>query len=583
VKSAHVLAVISVVASAGCLWLFPIQKEEATGSSGPDGSIDLAGADGSSGGTESGAQNGAGQCTRNSDCGQDFTLCRARTCLALRSEECLLVRGNWNDPNAFIFGAYATEPMAAPETSQAIYNYELALNEFNAVGGLPDGNGNNHPLAAVICNNDPKQAALVPDFYGKSLRHLVDDLGVSAIVADLAPDELKTAFHTTVSESKSVFFLNPGAANNDLLSLMDNGLVWSMLGPPKDLADGYAALVRRIEKYIRSTSDAGTTPLRVAVVLKDDPNEVDHELLTELYDAVEPNLFFNAAPAMNQLGGNYREFHINAGDAGATSDAGTPTPSDVADAVNDYAPHIVISMTGTDFTSIPSLSRPEGVAHRMLTFVKGGGPDRLPWVQHEYPFFIFSPINAAATSDFSALLLSSTALDYPVIYQRFLGINVAGADDRDVLGEYQERLRNYQKLAADGFENYYDAIYYLAYAVYRAGVVSIDGSNISAGMSSLSSGVPLKVGPMEVTIDGGVNQLIEQVFHELKASGSVQLIGASGSQFDVPHGVRIDKAGLYCFEYNNGSTPISHQPAEIFDAILQKWTVLALAQCTPGL
>jgi hypothetical protein len=493
----------------------------------------------------------------------------------LRTDECILVRGKWDDPNAFIFGAYATEPMTAPEASQAIYNYELALNEFNAVGGLPDGlgMGTKHPLVAVICNNDPKQAALVTDFYGKSLHHLVDDLGVSAIVADLSPDQLKTAFQTTVNEGKSVFFLNPGAANNDLLNLADNGLVWSMLGPPKDLADGYVDLVHRIEKYIRARSDAGTTPLRVAVVRSDDASEVDHQLLTELYGAVLPKLSFNADSAINQSGGNYREFPIN-------TDAGTPTPSDVADAINDYAPHIVISMTGTDFTSIQSPSKPEGVAHRMVTFVKGGA-DRMPWVQHEYPFFVFSPINAAATSDFSALLLSSTALDYRVIYQRFLGINVAGAEDRDVLAEYQKRLRFYQPLATDGFENYYDAIYYLAYAAYAAGVVSIDGSRISAGMSSLNSGVPLKVGPMEVTIDGGMNQLIAQVFNELKTHGSVQLIGASGSGFDVTHGVRIDKAGLYCFQYNTGSTPISHQPAEIFDAFLQKWTVLA--SCAPGL
>jgi hypothetical protein len=291
---------------------------------------------------------------------------------------------------------------------------------------------------------------------------------------------------------------------------------------------------------------------------------------------VEPNLSFNADSAEDQKGGNYREFPIH------TADAGTPTPSDVADAINDYAPHIVISMTGTDVTSVPSLSKPEGVAHRMLTFVKGGSSDRVPWVQHEYPFFIFSPINAAATSDFNALLRSSTALSYQVIYQRFLGIYVAGADDRDVLAQYLERLRTSQPLAADGFENYYDAIYYLAYAIYRAGVVSIDGHNISAGMSSLGNGVPLKVGSME-TIDGGTIQLIDQVFQELKAHGSVQLIGASGSQFDVSHGVRIDKAGLYCFQYNTGSTPISHQPAEIFDAVAQKWTVIAQAQCTPGL
>jgi hypothetical protein len=566
-KRARVLAGAAAMACAGCMWLFPIQNDVSP--SGLDGSIDSAGATGSSGGTGTGAQN-VGQndstaCVKNSDCGQDQTVCRAGACVPLQTDECIVVRGQWDDPNALIFGAYATEPMGAPETSQAIYNYELALNEFNAVGGLPDGQGTMHPLAAVICNNDPKQA-LHPDFRSKSLHHLVDDLGVSAIVADLAPPELETAYQATQSENKNVFLLNPGAANEDLVAYKDNGLIWSMLGPPKDLADGYADLVRRIEKYVRTVGDAGTAPIRVALVSKDDPNEVDHQLLMELYAAVLPKLFFNAASAMSQMGGNYREFVIEPADGG--------TPTTVADAVTGFAPHIVISMTGTDFTSIQSASRPEGVAHRMLTFVNAGAG--LPWVQHEYPFFIFSPINAAATSDFDQLL---TGTRYPVIYQRFLGINIAGADDRQVYNEYLKRLRFYQPAAVDGFENYYDAIYYLAYAIYKAGVAPIDGKQISAGMASLNSGAPMDVGPTQTTSEGGVSPLIEQVFRELKMNGSVQLIGADGSQFDVSHGVRIDKAGLYCFEDINGA-PIPHQPAEIFDGV-QTWTVFF--QCAVGL
>jgi hypothetical protein len=218
----------------------------------------------------------------------------------------------------------------------------------------------------------------------------------------------------------------------------------------------------------------------------------------------------------------------------------------------------------------------------MLTFVKGGGADSLPWIQHEYPFFIFSPINAAATSDFTALLTSSTALDYRVVYQRFLGITIAGADDRDLYGEYQKRLKSFQKAAVvSGFENYYDAIYYLAYAVYIAGVEQPDGPKISAGMSALSNGAPQKVGPFEKTADGGVIPLIEGVFQTLKMNGSALLKGAGGSRFDVQHGARTDKAGLYCFEYNNMSIPTAHQPAEIFDPDQQKWTVIA--QCAAGL
>lgn len=575
-KRARLLAAVSSVTAIGCLWLFPIQKEDAKVTSTGTGMGADSGVIQGGGGAGTLMEGDAGECTVNSDCGPDYTVCRAHTCLALPTSECIIVHGQWDDPNAFIFGAYATEPAGVPETSQAIYNYRLAIDELNAAGGLPDSQGLLHPLAAVICNNDPARALVDPDFYQRSLHHLVDDLGVAAIVADLPANELKKAFQTTQDEGKDIFFLSPGAANQDLFDLPDKGLVWNMLGPPKDLADGYADLVRRMERFVAAGGDAGATQLRVAVVINDDPNEVDHELFTELYDAVKPKLFFNGATAKSQKDGNYREFHI-----GNTGDAGSPVA--VGDAINDFAPHVVMSMTGTlmtatDFT--PTGQGKEGVAQRIISFVKGGDVDRQPWIDHQYPFFIFSPINAAATTNFVSLLQSSVGSDYRILYQRFLGINIAGADDREVYAEYQTRLRASQKMAIDGFENYYDAIYYLAYAAYQAGVGQLDGRKISSGMTSLNSGAPQTVGPTELGPDGGVN-LIEAVFHELKTNGSVLLVGAGGSQFDVQHGVRIDKAGLYCFEYVNG-VAVSHQPAEIFDPQKQAWTVIA-AHCAAGL
>jgi len=489
--------------------------------------------------------------------------------LQTKTDECILVKGNWSDPNAFIFGAYATEPPLTPGTSNPIYNYELALNEINAAGGLRERQGETrHPLAAVICNNDPKVAARDPNFYTRSLNHLVDDLGVSAIVADLAPDQLIKAFRSTRDKGKKVFFLSPGAANNALVDFKeDEGLVWNMIGPPGDLVDGYVDLVHRVEAYVRSNGDAGSTPMRVATVVKDDPGEVDHELLTELYAAVLPRLTFNSDSAQNQNDGNYRVFHI-----GATGDAGTP--AQVGDAINSFAPHLVISMTGTDFTTnnLHGATTPPGVAQRIIYFA-AGGPGRELWATHTYPFFILSPINVAATNDLSSILQSPIAIQDRIIYQRLLGINVAGADDRDVYNEYRKRLALFNMAAADGYENYYDSIYYLAYAVYAAGVESADANKIRGGMTQLSAGPEVRVGSIEMLDDGGTLNLIENAFAEIKQNTSVLLIGTAGSEFDNTSGVRIDKAGLFCYRYNNGSTPISFSPAEIFDPKKQKWTI----------
>jgi hypothetical protein len=583
VKIVRALVAGLAVSAAGCLWLFPIEKQEsnASATTGASGSGGVAGGSGSAGAAGSSvAAIDAGECTVNSDCGQDYTVCRAstHTCVDLQDQEaCILVKGNWNDPNAFIFGAFATEPPGAPEKSNAIYNYELALNEINAAGGLPESQGDKrHPLAAVICNNDPKVAATDPNFYTKSLNHLVDDLGVLAIVADLAPDQLIEAFQSTKKKGKKVFFLSPGAANNALVNFKeDEGLVWNMIGPPADLVDGYVDLVRRIETYVTSSSDAGSTSMRVATVLKDDPSETDHELLAELYGAVLPRLAFNSKSAQDQLGGNYREFRI-----GSTADAGTPTQ--VGDAINSFAPHLVISMTGTDFTTnnLHGTNLPPGVAQRIIYFATGG-PGRDLWANHNYPFFILSPINVAATSDLTSILQSSVALQDKVIYQRLLGINVAGADDRDVYNEYRKRLGAFNKDAGDGFENYYDSIYYLAYAVYAAGVESVDAPHINAGMSQLSSGPEAKVGSIEMLDDGGTVNLIENAFALIKQNSSVQLFGAGGSEFENSSGVRIDKAGLFCYRYNNDSVPIYFAPAEIFDPKKQKWT--SFNSCAAGL
>lgn len=551
-KVTRLLACLWAAAATGCLWLFPIQKKGADSTAESDAGVT------SVTGVDASADGGEPRCISNADCA-DNAICQAATgkCLQLPTEDCLVVGGKWDDPNAFIFGAYATEPVGAAAKSPAIYNYELALDELNANGGLPDVKGVRHPLAAIICNNDPSVAASDPGFYHRTLIHLVDEIGVKAIVADLAPDALIDAFHQTQKEGKKVFFLSPGAANNELVTLNDQGLVWTMLGPPKDLAPGYADLLRRIETLIHKSIEPAAT-LRVATVLNDDATEADHELLTELYQAILPKLSFNGASATSQLDQNYRELHLGAGDAG--------TASAIGDAIVAFAPHVVISMTGTPFTS-----QKDGVMLEAITKV-GGGPGRGLWTDHTYPFFIGSPINAAATNDYFGILLSHTAYLYPVLSNRLLGIEIAGADDRGLYTDYVKRLRAAHADAVEGFENYYDAIYYLAYSVYVAGVEKpLDGANISSGMGRMSSGTTFDVGPGD----------IEAIFQALKSRDvSIKLIGTGGSLFDVPSGTRIDKAGLYCFENLNGAT-LAHSPAEIFDADASMWK--AFFQCTPGL
>jgi hypothetical protein len=453
---------------------------------------------------------------------------------SLRTTECPVVYPRtWADPHAVFLGAYALLPEGDPENSDLVWNYELAVHEFNEKGGLPDTNGVAHTLVAVICNNDAAKAANDPQFLARSLDHLTGDLGVPAIVADLPPKDLIAAFERTRNEQKDVFFMSPGPANNELARLDDAGRVWSMLGLPVELAPAYKALLRRVETYVR-TVDPAVGTLRVALVKSIDANEPRHEQLGELIDALTlasdggPNphlLEFNGTDlAANQSAGNYREFLLGAApDSAAT----------VGHALLDYRPHVVISMAGPAFTHFDSVAQYDGV----IDTIESRSTDR------SYPFFILSPVNASAWEDVGATI-KSIAQSYPDVHRRFLGIDVATADDPTLYYQYLERLRSStaHPLARGRTENYYDPIYYMAYAMYRAGVDnSLTGKNILAGMNATLAGTRYDVGPDPIP---GVFSALQPA----QQAVSIELVGTMGEpNFDQLTGTRVNRAALYCF------------------------------------
>jgi hypothetical protein len=439
----------------------------------------------------------------------------------------------WSDPHAVVLGAYAQLPALDPENSDLVWSYELAVREFDDKGGLPDAKGALHTLVLVVCNGDPAIIAKDPAYLLRSLDHLVDDLGVSAVVADLSPKDLIFSFRRTVEKGKDVFFLGPGPANNELARLDDQGRVWSMLGLPADLAPAYKALLQRVESYIRSI-DPSVQKLRVAVARSSDVDEPRHEELSELADAItrtsasDPNpnlLVFNGTDvASNEAAGNYREY---------TVDADPGSPASVGQQLLDYQPHVIISMMGPAFTHFDTVAAFDGVEDT----IESRSTD------HGYPFYVLSPVNASAWQDV-AMTIKSVAQRYPDAHRRFLGIDVATADDPTLYYQYLDRLRSptAHPEAREGTENYYDPIYYLAYAMYRAGVDRpILGGNILAGMNATLAGARYDVGPDPIPF----------VFLALQPTHpplSIELVGTMGEpNFNQLTGTRVNRAALYCF------------------------------------
>lgn len=246
------LALVGASVAMGCVVISPLEDypEKAAGQGGAHGGGAGGTAGKASGGNHGGPDAGAdaGACATNQQCvdrgaGEPYR-CRPsdHTCVALPTDECPLVYGTPEDPNAIFVGAFAPLSPTVPEDNAVVWAHRLALEELSGdnVGGLPGGPGGaRRPLVMVVCNND----STVVD---KALSHLADDIEVPALLATLLPGDLRRGFEA--HKDKHMFFLSPVGATRTLVDYPDDGLLWNMLGQPSDLAPAYAALLGLAER-----------------------------------------------------------------------------------------------------------------------------------------------------------------------------------------------------------------------------------------------------------------------------------------------------------------------------------------------
>jgi hypothetical protein len=516
-------------AFAGCLVVTPLDDlPDATRGTGAAGSADggsLAAHGGASDAGEpatspGGADPGENQCETNADCvrknADEPARCRPsdHTCVTLRDESCPVVWGDAADPNAIFFGAFATLNPSTPDDSLIVWAHELALEELSGdnVGGLPGGpNGARRPLVMLLCNN--------ADDVEPALSHLIDDVEVPAVIATLKPGDLRRGFEA--HREQDVFYLSPVAVTQTVVIEPDDDLIWNLLGQPSDLAPTYTALLARDENFVRAVRKLPpAAPIKVALVTTLDAFD------SELANRVEPILSFNGHDTLwNEDVGNYRAFTLHPEDP--------QLPAQAAELV-EFRPDIVVSAASELFTMPGGLLQQIEMAWGDSTIP--GTPEQ----RENRPFYILSPYNAGNLGPteklIGGLIEGTNEVD---ANQRFIGISIAGAADTSLQRAYETRLR---KLFVNGYPdsaNYYDAIYFLAYAMYGADEPQLTGSGIARGMQRLLSGDSFDVGPT----------LIGDVFNALSVTGaSVSLQSTLGPpSFDAETGVRPVDGSVFCF------------------------------------
>jgi hypothetical protein len=475
--------------------------------------------EGTSGASSTDTRTGGGEgggpavtgCSSNSECvaehnGEPYACLEpGGDCKALKSEECPLVFGDFESDSAVYFGALLDVPASGPLSQMSTLNVKLAVDEVEDMGGLPNGQmGQLRSLVGVVCKKDTDQISRVAE-------HLIDDLGMSAIIAHLPSDQLKE-FFVEHALPKEVFVLNPGFADNTLTTLATQGLFWHMIGDIRDVGPAYPPAVVRAEDYINP--EPRTEPTRVAIVLADRYAE------KSISDSFIGDLSFNGKSAVDN-GDDFFSITVP-----AMADEPDADYSGANAALLDFAPHIVIALTR------------EELVHKILPVVEG---EWSTFNTSPKPLYIV-PTALAMNLDLLNFIGTNTGDSTSESKRRrLIGINAASAEDMTLYNGFLVRFRSAHPEFenAGGFENFYDATYLLTNAIYAAGSVStLRGPDVARGMQRVTTGnTVIAVGPTHLA-DG---------FAALATGGNIQLLGTMGAaDFDPGTGARRGNSSVYC-------------------------------------
>jgi hypothetical protein len=421
--------------------------------------------------------------------------------------------------------------------------YNLALREIQQYGGVPIGpNDKARPLVMVVCRTEPNQPALGE----KSLAHLVD-LGVPAVLALFDPTTLLTK--ATELAEKGVFTMNPSDTTAALrYAPAVQGFAWHLLGTTEDVSLTYRPVLARVEDYVRKKATF------------DGPRDVKVALLATNFTAdlaAADTIVSGAVRPLGSDGGTERD------PSGAIvfNDGGS-TP---ADTIN-FKPFIGLPVSAF----VPGTERDTLVAQlkgfqpdiiiAATSDVLGGLVDAVDKAMKELdggiarlPVWVLSTRNSRD----AALLtyLANANNEAPnTKYTRFLGVQYAGSTEPVHREKWLERM----SLAFGGdttqyaaSENFYDAIYWLAYGLYASGLpttgpVQASGASLKVGVRNLLSGPRVFPGA-----DGVVAKSFATIHTQLIARSGVTYVGALGPRdIDPSSGTIFGTGALYCYEYD---------------------------------
>jgi hypothetical protein len=479
-------------------------------------------------------------CAMQRDCNRfgaaDPHVCREGTCVPLLDDRpdtqavegaCDRVLGveNLESPMpAFVFGAVFWRP-EGDRHSLAELNYELVVREITREAGF-DAQGSTRLPVGVVCH--VRNTAELD----RAFDHLTSDLGLPGLLASLPSVELKRGFERIYAEKgRQVFMLSPLVSTPLLAAVDDGGLLWHILGSARDLARAYPPLIRRTEDYLRRRGlDGGSSELRLVLVSSSRSEDV------EMASYVDGALKLNGKSAAQNGDEHYRRYTVQQ----------TPTDqgesfAEALQGIFEVRPHIVVPIGDERYL-------------RDLVGILEGAWAQVPDGQRA-PFYLLSPYHAG-----SAALISALAA-FPSLSERVVGVAAAAARKSEVYAAYRRNLQGLypDRTDLEGGENFYDAAYFLLFAVAAAGAApELSGQQIDAGMTRLVAGTEFSMGQAQI---GDVLLALRDPAASIALEGTLGL-----PDFDVETGTRRRGEGsVWCVTRDAEQRPAFHYDVLVVD------------------
>lgn len=496
------------------------------------------------------AEAGAG-CVTHRECNPPASspaLCVAGKCVAINKTYCApdLLPIDPNQPekpkplqreNPFVVAAFGVASGTAASLA-----LNLALLELDEAGGIPGPP--RRDMAVLLCGATTGNSEL-------AVQHVINDLKIPAIIANFTNDALPRIVSDYTLDA-GTFVLN---ANITPEALKYNSAaaraqtVLNLLGTSEDVALSYRYLVGELSAVARARAKLTPTgKLKVALLVSQSLGEQAMAEVVQRGSYVSPNVRnpYDAIEVNGQPPAVGESFELRT--FASVDLGGSPDLVAEAAAIAKFEPNIVIALTGSEIgplvTGVETVLKDAAVAKAQEAgTLEAGLPDA------KLPIWVLGPRNSRRDTLRKYLLEDMYESPHDRL-ARFWGIQFAGSTDPKSRGEWLARMQARYKDAGtvedySATENSYDAVYWLAYGLYRGKLIdtrATDNQAIARGTYNLFDLIDNKK-----VVTPGTPRAIGDSF-EILSKDNATYVGALGPpDIDKQFGTWRANGTAYCY------------------------------------